>query len=70
MKKLLWTFGLDTPYKGKCVITFSKDFNTAMEYVYDKYGQKNVSSNYPEPYFDIDDIVARWNYDILEEVTL
>lgn len=70
MKKLLWTFGLDTEYRNKCVITCSKDFNTAMEYVYNKYGQENISSNYLEPYYDIDDIINRWHYEILEEVTL
>lgn len=70
MKKLLWTFGLDTPYKHKCVITFSKDFETAMNYVYDKYGQENVASNYVDPYQHINKLIEKYNYEIIEEITL
>jgi hypothetical protein len=70
MKKLLWTFGIGTNLKGKCVITNCDDFMTAMQYVYDKYGQYNVSMNYPEPYFDIERMIEQNHYELIEEITL
>lgn len=73
MERILWTFGIATKYAGKAVITISKynNFNDAMYYVYNKYGQENVSYHYIDnKYESIDDIIKKYNYDIIEEVNI
>lgn len=70
MKKWLWTFGVGTLYKGKCVITTAEDFDTAMGYMYENYGQGNISSSYPDTHFNIGEIISKWGYEVIEEVTL
>lgn len=70
MEKILWTFGLSTEYKGKAVITKSNNFNDAMYYVYKKYGQENVAFNYIDKYHDIDEMIKKYHYEIIEEVKL
>lgn len=72
MERILWTFGLGTKYAGKVVITYSKpdNFNDAIYYVYKKYGQDNVAFNYIDKYNDLDEMIKKYNYDILEEVRL
>lgn len=70
MKRIMWTFGVGTPLKGKVVITHSKDFENAMRYVCEKYGQYNVAFNYIDGYSDINGMIEKYNYEIIEEVTL
>lgn len=69
-RRILWTFGTDTKYKGKCVITVSEDYRVAREYVYNAYGRENVASNYIEPFEDIDDIIKKYNYEIIEDIAI
>lgn len=70
MQRILWTFGIGTDYKGKVVITKSENFNDAMYYVYNKYGQENIAFNYSDKYNDIDEMIKKYNYDIIEDVKL
>ncbi len=64
-KKLLFTFGIGTPHKGKCVIIESDDETMAREYVYCKYGQENTCGVYDYEHFS--HLIEHYNYKIVEK---
>jgi len=44
--KLVFTFGVGTKYSGKVVIINCNNIMTALQYVFNKYGNTNVCTNY------------------------
>lgn len=68
MAKYLFTFGIGTRYKQKCVIVETDDEILARQYVYRKYGQQNVASVYD--YEKYSHLIEKYNYKIMKEITL
>lgn len=68
MAKYLFTFGVGSPYRQKCVIVSSDDENLSREYVFRKYGQQNVAFVYD--YKTYSGLIEKFNYKIIEEKTL
>ena len=44
--KLVFTFGVGTDYRGKVVIVNCNNIMNALKYVFNKYGNTNVCTNY------------------------
>jgi hypothetical protein len=66
--KYLFTFGVGTKYKGKCVIVNANDEILARQYVYRKYGQQNIAGVYN--YEQYKHLIEKCNYKIIKEVIL
>ena len=65
MKKLLFTFGVGTKHRGKCVIITCVYEMLARTYVYEKYGQDNVAGVYD--YDKYSHLIEKYDYEVVEE---
>lgn len=68
MAKYLFTFGVETPLKGKCVIIESDDEELARIYVYRKYGKENTCGVYDYEYFS--HLIRQYKYKVKEKKKL
>ena len=68
MAKYLFTFGVGTPHKGKCVIVESDNEEMARMYVYQKYGQENTCGVYDYEHFS--HLIEQYGYKVVEKKKL
>lgn len=68
MAKYLFTFGVGSPYRQKCVIVESDNELTARKYMFTEYGRKNVAFVYDYEKYSC--LIEKYNYKIMENVKL
>lgn len=67
-KRFLFTFGVGTRYRKKCVVVTSNDEILARQYVYGKYGQQNVAGVYD--YTKYSYLIEFYKYKVMKEIAL